>query len=571
LKEKICKGILAAYFFIMTVVYPLYAPGGYLRIGEVKYYFFRNVTLVTLAVLCAVILLAALMSRDREWIVKHYRQMSVTDWFAYGYCLVVMLSYLCSDYKEDALWGEEGWHMGVVSQIMFVLLYFFFSRCFWHRDGTSAAVAGYGTADGSIAAIEDRAAGSSIAVAGDRAAGSSSTEVGRWLGLWLFTSAAVFLLGICNRYSVYPIVMEGQTETFISTLGNINWFCGYWSVTAPIGIMLYWCGRQGVTRVLTGAYSFLAMLSGVTQGSNSAYLVYLVMFPAIFILSLRDKKKLYRFLELGMIFALACQTGRLLQVLPGFTYNYWNERPGESRGITGILIDSDAAAVLLLLLTGCYLVVRLLDKGRYLRLEKVKRLRSILIMAAVVGSLGIFWVLAGDGFVILRETGFVVESDGYLKVIPDDDWGNGRGATWNCGVNAYREMDLLHKIVGVGPDCFADHIYDVPKLAERMWDEFANLRLTNAHNEWLTILINTGALGLLCYVGIYATAFVRFMKRAGKKPLLYACAMALLAYTVHNMVSFQQILSTPYIFIVLGIGEGLAREDGDITGEQQIE
>ena len=53
----------------MTVVYPLYAPGGYLRIGEVKYYFFRNVTLVTLAVLCAVILLAALMSRDREWVV----------------------------------------------------------------------------------------------------------------------------------------------------------------------------------------------------------------------------------------------------------------------------------------------------------------------------------------------------------------------------------------------------------------------------------------------------------------------------------------------------------------------
>ena len=530
-----------------------------MRIGEVKYYFFRNVTLVTLAVLCAVVLLAALVSRDREWIMTHYRQMSVTDWFAYGYCLVVMLSYLCSDYKEDALWGEEGWHMGVVSQIMFVLLYFFFSRCFCHRDGASATVAGYGTA------------GSSIAVGEDKAAGSSSTEVGRWLGLWLLASAAVFLLGICNRYSVYPIVMEGQTETFISTLGNINWFCGYWSVTAPIGIMLYWCGRQGVTRVLAGAYSFLAMLSGVTQGSNSAYLVYLVMFPAIFILSLRDKKKLYRFLELGMIFALACQTGRLLQVLPGFTYNYWNERPGESRGITGILIDSDAAAVLLLLLIGCYLAVRLLDKGGYLRLERVKRLWGILIVAAVVGSLGIFWTFAGDGLMSFRETGFVVESDGYLKVIPDDDWGNGRGATWNCGVNAYREMDLLHKVVGVGPDCFADHIYDIPKLAERMGDEFANLRLTNAHNEWLTILINTGALGLLCYVGIYVTAFVRFMKKAGKKPLLYACAMALLAYTVHNMVSFQQVLSTPYIFIVLGIGEGLARENGDITGEQQIE
>ena len=120
-------------------------------------------------------------------------------------------------------------------------------------------------------------------------------------------------------------------------------------------------------------------------------------------------------------------------------------------------------------------------------------------------------------------------------------------------------MDTLHKLVGIGPDCFADYIYDVPELAERMVDRFYDLRLTNAHNEWLTMLVNTGALGFFCYVGIFATAFTRYLRRADEQPLLYVCAVVLLAYTVHNMVSFQQILHTPYVFVVLGIGEGVAR------------
>jgi O-antigen ligase len=132
-------------------------------------------------------------------------------------------------------------------------------------------------------------------------------------------------------------------------------------------------------------------------------------------------------------------------------------------------------------------------------------------------------------------------------------------------------MDVLHKAVGVGPDCFADYVYAVPQLAERLLVQFENQKLTCAHNEWLTILVNTGAFGLLCYVGLLASAAVRCLKKAGEQTvidgqtgdntqlLLYACAIGLLAYTAHNMVSFQQILNTPYFFIVLGMGEGLVR------------
>ena len=209
-REKICKSVLRAYFFVMAVVYPLYAPGGYLRIGEVKFFLFRYVTLVKFAVFGGIVVLSAVISRDKDWILRHYLQMSVTDWFVYGYCLVVMLSYLCSPYKEDALWGAEGWYMGVISQMMFALLYFFFSRYFCNSD------AGLYATGADAEGTQNKGSG-----------------VSKWLGIWLAASTVVFLLGVCNRYSLYPIAMEGQTETFISTLGNINWFCGYWSIAAP--------------------------------------------------------------------------------------------------------------------------------------------------------------------------------------------------------------------------------------------------------------------------------------------------------------------------------------------------
>lgn len=536
LHTMLCRSILKAYFVVIAVVYPLYAPGGYVQIGEVKYYFFRNVTLVMLAAAGGIIILTALAGREREWIVKHYREMSVTDWFAYGYCLAVMLSYLCSDYKQDALWGEEGWYMGAMSQIMFVLMYFLFSRYFGEDERKTF------TPEGKSAGIR-----------------YSTLEV-KWLGIWLCTSVLVFLLGIANRYSLYPIVMEGQTETFISTLGNINWFCGYWAVTAPIGIVLYWCSRKGIVRLLLGIYSFIAMLSGVTQGSSSAYLVFLMLLFVLLVMSLQSDEKLYCFLELCLFFTAACLAAGFMQDLPGFSYNYWVNASEERSLITSMLLTSRVMITVFVLLAGIYVVFRILGRHGQFLTAKRRCFFSVLAAVVIVASCVLTFLLMVESEMIqFRDVSGTVERDSYMEIVFNEDWGNGRGATWKCGIDAYNSMDTLHKLVGIGPDCFADYIYDVPELAERMVDRFYDLRLTNAHNEWLTMLVNTGALGFFCYVGIFATAFTRYLRRADEQPLLYVCAVVLLAYTVHNMVSFQQILHTPYVFVVLGIGEGVAR------------
>ena len=537
--KDICQGIIMAYFLVMAVIYPFYAPGGYTRIGEVKYEFFRNVSLVTLAVMAGIILLSIAVRRDREWIIRNYRRMSVTDWFAYGYFVVVMLSYLCSVYKEDALWGVEGWRMGAMTQMILVFLYFAFSR-YYH--------CGMG-----------------------------------WTGIWLLAAACVFVLGICNRYSVYPIAMDGQTETFISTLGNINWFCGYWSVTAPIGIALYWCSDKIWVRIPAAIYSAIAMLSGVTQGSSSAYLVFGVLVLMLFLLSLGSSKRIYRFLELCIMFALSCLVGKFMLSLPNLQYNYMPDGEDRMSHFTVALISGSAAWRILLCALICYAFLELLKRYDFFHIEnymekhnRIKRIITVAAVAAVCVAAVVILMTGGEmvgGIMAGRATSSdeMLQAEdgsdgsiGYRQVF-DEDWGNGRGAAFNCGINAYRSMDTLHKIVGIGPDCFADYVYDIPELADRLADRFVNLRLTNAHNELLTLLVDTGVFGAACYVGIFLSAFVRYMRMAHKQPLLYLCAVSILAYIMHNMVSFQQVLNVPYIFIMIGIGERLYRSTAEGT------
>ncbi|MGN0279326.1 MAG: O-antigen ligase family protein [Lachnospiraceae bacterium] len=514
--KEIGQGIMMAYFIVIAVVYPFYAPGGYVQIGEVKYVFFRNVTLVTIAVMLLLILIWLVQNHNKGKLVELYQHMSVSDWFAYGYLIVIMLSYLCSSYKTDALWGVEGWHMGVVSQMMFVLLYFFISRFF----------------------VCNR----------------------KWLSVWLAVAGAVFVLGILNRYSIYPIAMEGQTETFISTLGNINWFCGYWAVTAPLSITLYWCADRKSVRIFAGIFSGIAMLAGITQGSSSAYLVYLAVFGVLLIFSVQSNEKLFRFLELGMVFAVSCVIGRIMRFIPGLRYNYGNNIYPTGSYIADLLLDGNAALWLLAGMAVCYGLLYAMQKYRGFQMEG-HRMFQRYSRAALVFLYIVFAVI------LLRNSGMFscnTEADETVAyedggAIFRDDWGNSRGAAWNCGIGAYRSMDTVHRIVGIGPDCFADYVYEISELAERLVDQFGNERLTNAHNEWLTVLVNTGWLGLFCYTGIFITIWIRCIKRAKGQLLLYVCVVSILAYTVHNMVSFQQILSTPYIFMVLGMGEGLLR------------
>ena len=528
----ICRGIAAAYFVVMTVLYPFYAPGGYFRIGEVKFAFFRNITLAVLAAAAVVILASAAVRLLKGVPVTYHQNMSVTDWFVYGYFLAVLLSFLCSDYRKEALWGVEGWRMGAITQLLFVFLYFLFSRYF-------------------------------------------SCHI-RWIGVWLAAAAAVFLLGICNRYSLYPVALAGQTDAYLSTLGNINWFCGYWSLAAALGIALYWRSSRVWVRAASGVYCVIAMLIGIVQGSESAFLVFALLGAVLLVMSFDSGRGRRRLAELCILFGVACVTGSGMALLPGLRLTYVRGADA-SPGIASVLLSGAVSWGILAAAVCCYAAVKGFEKkkisgGADGSAASGGLRRYVPAIAALLCLCGAAALCLGGR----ASGGTAADADGFLTVFADG-WGNGRGAAWNCGINAFLGMSPLQKLIGIGPDCFAEYVYDVPMLAGRLADRFVNQRLTNAHNELLTMAVNLGLLGAGCYVGILASALVRFGRRIASGPMPCLCFTAVLAYTVHNLVSFQHVLSTPYLFILLGIGEGVCRavpqaaQDTGLTDEAALQ
>lgn len=499
------NAVLRAYFLVMVVIYPFYFRSGYQEIGKVKYEFFRNISVVTAVVMLLITGTVVMLRSPEISLVQHYKRLSVTDWFVYGYLFSLLLSYLGTAYKKEAILGADGWYMGFLTQLILVVVYFFFSRYLKWKNA--------------------------------------------YLAVMLAASGLVFGLGILNRYSVYPISMEGREPGFISTLGNINWFCGYWAVFCPLGVLLYWSCEKNWQRAVAGFFMTIGFLSGVTQGSSSACLVFVGLFVLLFYLSFREDRSMYRFLEICIVFLLSCQIARLLRHLPGLVFNY--EDPlGNFLTDTGVTLYLGIAVGIL-----WFAFHRFVKNGgggicRFLWLRRT----GLLLLSA--GVAGYVLLLAGNTCL----PGGIPGLSGRAFFTFNEKWANSRGGTWMSGLRAFQSQMPFQKLIGVGPDCFAEYLYSVPDLAERVYAQFGNARLTNAHNEWITLLVNQGILGTVFYAGIFLSAVVRFLKRAPEQPVLYLFAAGVLSYMIHNMVSFQQVLNAPFVFILLGIGESILGE-----------
>ena len=120
-------------------------------------------------------------------------------------------------------------------------------------------------------------------------------------------------------------------------------------------------------------------------------------------------------------------------------------------------------------------------------------------------------------------------------------------------LDSFVQGDWKQKLIGAGPDCYAEYLMSVgvsPTTSiEGYW---SGAVYANAHNEWLTNLVNLGLLGTAAYLGIFVSSCKRY-----RGMLLGLLALGM--YGLHSLVSFQQVLNTPFLFLVLGICENRLR------------
>ncbi|MCM1156130.1 MAG: O-antigen ligase family protein [Roseburia sp.] len=182
----------------------------------------------------------------------------------------------------------------------------------------------------------------------------------------------------------------------------------------------------------------------------------------------------------------------------------------------------------------------------------MKKTRNVLYICIGAGFLAILV------FIVLNSINGWVDNN-YLLF--NEEFGNNRGLTWMLSVRLYKGLPWIQKIFGVGPDCFELAIYSVPEFSKQLnqlWGHDVFLRC--AHNEMLNMLICYGIAGAAAYYGIFVTELKRYLKKDVCFNVEFAIALCITAYLVHNFFCYQQVVCTPFVFILMGMAESRLRK-----------
>ena len=169
-----------------------------------------------------------------------------------------------------------------------------------------------------------------------------------------------------------------------------------------------------------------------------------------------------------------------------------------------------------------------------------------------------------------------------------DGFGSGRGFLWRIALEGFVQGDMKDKLLGAGPDCYGVAVFGRLGTGSDVWkgEHWEGAVFTNAHNEVLSQLCNVGILGTVSYLAIFLTGLWRYGRGSAERRrslvqsrgggpgkdggalafpadsdayCLWAGVLAIAMYGAHSLISFQQVLNTPLLFLVLGVCEQRAR------------
>lgn len=549
--------ITVLYVLAMGVILPYYYDWetDYSYIGTNKAEFFRKYGFAIGKVFLALLLFYGIFSLWLWWKENRERKgkctlfmnnrmgaLSITDQFMIIYADVLCLSYFYSDYRQKALLGINGWYMGFLPQLVLIGSYVAISR-FLPR------------------------------------------HLGKWLPLALsVVSTPVFLLGLLNRYGYLPPGMISSGPIYISTIGNINWFCGYFVVLYPLTAALFvFCKREFSEakwryrgrRILLGINCAIGFAAGITQGSDSGILALAAMTVLLFGLAAagnaeEGKEVFGRFLELLLLFGGTLCALALVQL-------GWPEQNNYQTWLYTMLTKGALPWVCGV----AALLFYLLYTVRRKRLADCRGIRKIWLCLSICLLVTLMSFITAI-MINTRHPGSLGALSENPLFVFDEKWGSNRGGTWMAGIGTWQAQDALHKAVGVGPDSMWYYIDSgkAPKLLQAVQEQFEESRLTNAHGEWITILANLGVFGLIGYAGVVVSAIWRFVKgskmigaeaeapkraesAAGITAVAIGCGLSLFTYTVNNIFSFQQTMQMTQVFLIMGLGEYMLRQQGE--------
>lgn len=492
------------YLCVLFTIVTFYMRDGYLNLGEDKYRAFRLIGLIGISGWIILRVIDLLVDKEKEDVVKAISGWRETKWFIVLYLCAAIISTVMSDFWMKSITGSDGWHIGLIFHVICVFSYI---------------------------------------VSEDLVSKCGKDILYPLLYCFFLISAVAFVLVVLNRFSVYPFRIKGQEEDFISTLGNINWFCGYWSIWTGLAAGWFLSTKKDYSLIMSGLYVWICVMAGVCCGADSAYLAWAVISFMSLMLFIDDEMFLKRWIIMQLIAlsTLVCiRTSGLFRpnrmwydnsFLRGITYgNKW---------IFPIAFGVSICVIM-------YFCRKYINKY------------ALTIRTFVCGCIGAIVL----GFVVIMILNNIILG-GIWPVRGKDffwfnsAWGNGRGGIWMTTILIIRYMDPIKLLFGVGCDCYCFFAYSINEVVADISRQMGDLILTNAHNELLTMFVNEGIMGLIAYVGVMWTHLQMGIRHAKEDGIIAGVTFAIATYVLIGMIGFMQVLSTPFLFIAMGIMAGL--------------
>ncbi len=351
--------------------------------------------------------------------------------------------------------------------------------------------------------------------------------------VWLLTGciislAAVSVIGVMNCFGVdflgfYEILPIDDKRIYISTIGNANFYSSFICLMLPFTVCGFCSVRGKVSRIIYTAALIAGSLGTMVTASESFAVSFAAVMVIIPILLIRDVYQIKRFLMAVIIMIVTSDIYAL-------AYGSGYKKGIRISKLIHILVNP---AVSFLIIAVCLAVLLILNKNP----QKINMLKKV-YCAAIAGSVLIMVCL-----VITANVHSLGVLDEFLRF--DAEWGNTRGAIWKQCMEIYRDFSLKEKLFGIGPEV----LYRVTKAL----NESDNMKLDQAHNEYLQYLLTVGIFGLMSYLAVIISVCYTVLKHLRENAMAVALLSGLVCFWIQASVNMAQPFTTPLMYIFISV------------------
>lgn len=498
------NNVVSVLFILAAlVVFPLWSNGRYDTLAQAKLDFFVP-AVISFLILSAVALLCRILVHPKR-VLRRAEPFTVSDAMMLLFFAAAVVSWQYSKWPEEAYWGSDYRHHGLVILAMYTLSYFLLSR-FARRLNWVPVV-------------------------------------------FLFGALPVFWLGLQNFLGKDPLGFYAKSsahfvKTCISTIGNWNFYASFVCMYLAVMCGMLLKSRKTAPTLLYGFGVFSGSIALICGSSDSGFVGLAALFVILpfFICNWRQLA------HYAMIPALLFLAGKAMHFMVAGNGGV-TKIP--LRGFSKMLMESIAGWVFLAVCTGIVVFCLILHK---IKPDVSFPVALKVIWGVVLAACTFAVLLAVVYFSAINATAPLGNLEKYLRF--NDHWGSTRGFAWIRALREYAGYDTLQKLFGTGADT-AKHLF-MPKYYTAMM-RLGNAVFENVHNEYLQYLVTIGAVGMTGYIGLIASVVTRSFRRAGKSKLALALGLAVLCYAVQGVFNITQTMTTPVFFTLLALAEACCR------------